>query len=133
VGVWSIVRLVPLDLCPHWIANSSELPSTRDGIIKIRLACSDGELKFPFIGGDRRRRFVAGYRIHEMIQAATKGVETIANSQRPIVERRQLVDVDSDCASGALSIHLLEDAVRISLTPGNTFITNGLSMFRAVS
>jgi hypothetical protein len=133
LGVWSIVRLIPLDLCPHWIANSSEVLSTNNGIIKIRFAGGNGELKFPFIAGAYRRRFVASYRIHEMIQAATEGIETITNSQRPIIERRRLIDVNSDCVSGALSIHLLNDAVRISLTPGNTFITNGLSMFRAAS
>ncbi|HXS78469.1 MAG TPA: hypothetical protein VN753_19980 [Terracidiphilus sp.] len=132
VGVWSVVRLIPLDRCPHWIANSSQLPATYDSIIKIRFAVGDGELQFPFVAGTFRKRFVAGYRINEMIQAATQGVDAVSDNQGPLIERRRLIDPNSDCISGAISAHFLNDAVRISFHPGSDFIANGLSVFCAV-
>ena len=133
IGVWSVVRLIPLNRCPHWIANSSELLSANDGIIKVRPIIGDGELEPTFVAGRFRKRFVAGYRIYEMIQAATEGVDTVGDDQGPIIERRGLINPNDDSATGAISIHLLKYAIRISFHPGRDFIADGLSMFRAVS
>lgn len=133
VGVWSVVRLIDLNRCPHWIANGPELLSTDDSVIKVRPIIGDGELQPSFVAGRFRKSFVAGYRIHEMIEAASKGINAIRDDERPFIERRRLVDPDNSCVSGAVSIHLLQNAVRISVHPGRDFIADGLSMFRAVS
>ena len=133
IGVWSIVRLIELNCCPHRIANGSELFPANDGIIKVRPIIGDGELEPSFVAGRFRKRFVAGYRIHEMIEAASEGINAICNDEGPFMERRRFVDPYDDCISGAVSVHLLKDAVRISFHPGRNFIADGLSMFRAVS
>jgi hypothetical protein len=132
LGVWAIVRLVPLNLCPNWIAYRPKLHSTDDSVIKLLFSAGDRELGFPFIGGRARKSLVTGYGIYEMVQTATKGIDAIRNSQGPLIERRRLIDANNNCASGVLSVHLLDDAIRISLTPGLDFITDGLSVFRAV-
>lgn len=76
---------------------------------------------------------MTGYGIDEMIQAAAEGVHEIPHDKGPVIQRRRLIDADRDCISGAIGVRLLDDAVRISLCPGQDFIADSLSMVCAPS
>jgi len=78
----SIVRLYPLDSCPHCLAQRRY-----SGLLASKLGGSigDGKLQYPLLGGWIGFSLINGDSIHKMVESRPQVMDNIAKEQRPSV------------------------------------------------
>ncbi len=126
--VRSVVRLQRLENCPHRLANSSE-PLGSDLLVKVRPVIRNRESQSSVMRWSGEPGLENRNTVDEIVQGGSQIVEAIGNHQSPSLEWRGLVLSKDEAITGAVSVYLLRDAVRVSVHPGLDFIVDGLSVF----
>jgi hypothetical protein len=85
----------------------------------------------PLMGGRIGRSFMNGNGIDKMVKSITEIAQGISDYKRPSLKGRRLINSQNKTVTSAVTICLLEQAVRVSLRPGKGFILDSLYVFLA--
>lgn len=130
--VGGVVRLRFLNSCPNWVAYSAK-SLLGDGASETRARVSYGEHEPVFIAGRVRRSLVDSDGIDKMVESIPQVIERIGNYQRPSLSRGRLIDPQNQAVSGAISVSLLDETIRVPARPGADLVLDGLSVLLAPS
>jgi hypothetical protein len=127
--VRSIVRLQSLDYCLSRTVNGGRHPSSRPLVVKSFSGASDRKLEG--IGIGRRASPAVSNResINKVVECRSEVVDAIAADQRPTVDRRGLSDLNDHTVSAAVQIALLNDDIRVTLSPCDEFGIKSIEVF----
>lgn len=123
--VHSMVRLYPLNVCPHCAAQRPDSPFL---LMEAIRAVGDGELEFPFVAGKDGRGLMDGNGIDKMIERTSKIVDTISSDQRPPVPIRDC-EINGNIIAAPLRVTIFGEAVRLRIFPNQNLINDGFGVF----
>jgi len=125
--VRSILRLYPLNSCPHggaYIPKSSNVECLPEVFGRI----SDRE-SIVGIPGRVGGGFVTSDGVNKVIQGGTKVGKAVRKHQAPPLKRGRLIDAKEDAVSSVVRVSLSRDTIWVSVKVGPDFILDGLSVF----
>jgi len=126
IRVRSVVRLCPLDLCPHCCTQTLDSPFL---VGKLPRTITNGELDNLSVGGKQLAALMDQNAEKQMIQGATQVVNTIPSHQGPFIERGTFVNLDEYTVAAAIRITLSHSSIRISFPPQNNFSPESIQTF----
>lgn len=124
-GVRSIVRLYPLDGCPHCAAQVLDPPS---GFGKLFTGLGDRELPLGALGS-LNPKLTDGNGIDEVVQGRPEVVDEISKDQRPSVEVGCESKSDRDGAGISFRVGIFGQDIRLGLFPRPDFSVEGFGVF----
>jgi len=128
-SVWSVVRLYPLNACPHCLAqglNSSTLVSESSRTI------GDGKLKQSLVQGRVDSTFSDGNCINKLIESTPEIVNAIPNDQRPPIPIGK-IEANLDAIAITLGVNVIGEDVGLSLFPIQDFVIDGFGVYLCTS
>ena len=126
----SVVRLHSLDFCPH--AETQRLHS-KCLVGEFGGRVGDRKLQNFLVTGGGPFGFTNGSGVDEVIQSGAQIVNTVAEDDRPPIQRRGCFDIfDETAVAGTVSIDLLADDVRVAVNPSFQFAVESIGvLFRS--
>ena len=125
--VRSMVRLCPLDFCPHAGAESAGFLGRSMEMEPLRVV-ADREREDIGAWG----RITLGLRdsdcVDEVVQRAPQVVNHITRDQRPLLKIGRVENGDDPTVSGEIRARVVGESIRVGITPGRNITFEGFEM-----
>ncbi len=127
-SVPSIVRLYPLDLCPHCLGNGSagEIPVP---LSKLRRMIDDRKLQVSRMWWGILAALFKCDAVNKVVECAAKIMDAVSTNKGPSTKAWKCLDVHGEAVFPPFNIAMLEGRIRVRILPGADFITDGFGVF----
>lgn len=125
-AVRSVVRLYPLDLCPHCQIERSDPPSL---VVEVGGSVSNGELKPSFVGGRVALGLNGGDGVNQMVEGRPKIVNTVAEEEGQSVEVGWIGDAGDKMVIMAIRAMINRYGGWLRMTPSSNYSVGGFGVF----
>lgn len=125
-SVPSIVRLYPLNACPHcWTQrlDSEFLPGEFVGTV------GDGKLQDSLAGGRVGLGLANSNGIDEVVEGRTQTVDAISENQRPPIPIRGDREINGDTVEVTLRVAIVGENVQLGVCPKGDFVAYSFGVF----
>ncbi|MHB8525965.1 MAG: hypothetical protein ACYDD2_07410 [Candidatus Acidiferrales bacterium] len=122
----SVVRLYPLNDCPHCIAQGLDSITLPD---KFFVGVGDRELQNSLVGGRPEPRLGDSHGVNEMVKSGPQVVDEISENKRPSAEIGHGRKFKVDAVNLTVRIMILGENIRVLFFPSGDFIPDGVGVF----